>query len=509
MSINKKIIVAAVAGLTLGATSCRKYLDVNENPNIAHEVTVTTMLPAAQLYVGSAIGTDLQVNGSIWSQFWTQTPIGKEYIPFEQCAPTAASYDAGWKNLYAGASNFYQVEKLSVAQHKAQYQAIALLMQAYTFQALTDAWGDVPFKNALKGQYPDGHMVNPSYDSQKVVYKGIIGYIDSAKKLINFNDPSHPGADDLVYGGDMRKWMKFANTLKLRALLRMAQVDPVYAQTSLDTLMMGAPQFIGEGDDARIVYGAGMTNGNPLYSELNSIELGGIQQLAGSKSCIDSINTNNDYRGAVNYRLLPTVGLVGITQSAYDITLPNGSYSIPNVYTGADISSASSATAPVMLLSSWESFFLQAEAVASGMAVGNDVQLFYNGIHASFNYHSNNLLSEIGVTGQDAYDIYVNGDVPNSIPAAYWSMYPTGGTASDKVRHILTQKWFSMCGTQGFEAWNEWRRTGYPDFLVAPRNSRIGTTVPSRFLYPASEAATNSNFPGLMPVITRVWWDVL
>ena len=78
----------------------------------------------------------------------------------------------------------------------------------------------------------------------------------------------------------------------------------------------------------------------------------------------------------------------------------------------------------------------------------------------------------------------------------------------DKIRHIVTQKWFSMCGNQGFEAWTEWRRTGYPDFLIISVNSLIGTQRPARFLYPTDEINLNSNFPGLQTVEKRVWWDV-
>ncbi len=509
MSINKKIIVIALAGLTLGASSCRKYLDVNTNPNVAPNGTVATLLPAAELYIGSAVGTDLQIYGSIWSQHWTQAPDGKEYVSFEQFNPKQAAFNMGWKNLYAGAENFYQVEKLAVEQHKGQYQAIAMLMQAYTFQVITDGWGDVPFKKALKGQYPDGHVVNPAYDSQRVIYRGIVKYIDSAKKLINFNDASHPGADDLIYGGDMRKWMKFANTLKLRILIRLSGVDPVYAQANMDTLYMGNPQFIGEGDEARISYGSSMANNNPLYSELSSVQLGGIQQLAGSKSTIDSMNSNNDPRRFVFYHALPTVGVVGVTQSAYDISLPMGSYSIPNVYTGADAGNAASGAAPVNLLTSWESLFLQAEAVARGMTAGNDATLFYAGIHASFNYYGTALMNETGTAAGVAFNDYVNGNVPASIPPARWAAYPAGGTEDQKVKYIITQKWFAMCGNQGFESWTEWRRTGYPDSLVIPRNSHIGTNMPLRFLYPETEATSNASYPGMEAISTKVWWDVL
>ncbi len=508
MSINKKIIVAAFASLALGASSCKRYLDVNNNPNISQQVTVATLLPAAELYTGSAMGVDMQVYGSIWSQYWTQSPDGKEYIPFETMTPGQEAFNMAWGNLYAGASNYAQLEKLSIAQNKKQYQAIAMLMQAYTFQVLTDAWGDVPYTEALNGQYPDKHVVNPKYDSQRVVYKGIIAKIDSAKKLINYADGNHPGSDDIIYGGDMRKWMKFANTLELRILMRLTDIDPIYADLALDTLYMTAPQFIGVGDEAKIAYGFNTANNNPLFSELSSAKLGGVQQLAGSKTAIDSMVANNDYRAMVFYNDLAGTGLVGVEQSGYDVPLATGSFSTPNAHTGADSKNSASGKASVMLLSSWESYFLQAEVAAKGLIAGNDAGLFTAGINASFQYWNNELMTETGDDAASAFTKYMNGDVSTSTPPARWAQYPAGGTPAQKTRFILTQKWFAMCGTQGFEAWTEFRRTGYPDFLVHARNSHINPDFPRRFLYPQSEKSTNASYPGLTAVNVPVWWDL-
>src|SRR5262245_34677991 len=140
MSIKKKIIVTAVAGLALGVSSCKKYLDVNTDPNIAPRATVATLLPSAQLYLGAAVGTDMQINGSIWSQFWTQSPDGKEYRALEQFNPGEDYYNTTWKNLYTSAENFFQLYNLADSQHKGQYRAISLLMRAYAFQALADGW---------------------------------------------------------------------------------------------------------------------------------------------------------------------------------------------------------------------------------------------------------------------------------------------------------------------------------------------------------------------------------
>src|SRR6185437_16464542 len=100
MLINKKLVLTASVALALGASSCKKMMNVNTNPNVSQTATVQTLLPAAQLYIGSAMGVDLQIAGSIWSQYWTQSPAGKQYIDIEQYNPAQADFNTGWTNLY-------------------------------------------------------------------------------------------------------------------------------------------------------------------------------------------------------------------------------------------------------------------------------------------------------------------------------------------------------------------------------------------------------------------------
>ena len=176
-------------------------------------------------------------------------------------------------------------------------------------------------------------------------------------------------------------------------------------------------------------------------------------------------------------------------------------------------------------ITSYESLFLQAEAAArgwSGVAAGTDATLFQQAIAANFNYYSGQFTAITGSSGATQYTNYMAAN-------SYWTQYPTGGTTQQKVQYIITQKYFSMCGNQGFEAWTEWRRTGYPNWFVISVSSITGnpstynaatgvytpsyynssTPYPKRFYYPSSESTVNSSFPGLQPLTSKVWWDVL
>jgi len=505
-----RYMIILLTGLAMIASSCKKYLDVNRITNAAENATVQTLLPAGQLYLGTSFGVDLQINGSILAQYWTQSPTASQYHVLDQYAAGQDFFAYPWRNLYYANINFFQLYKLADSLNNKQYKAIALLMQAYTFQAITDGWGDVPFSEALKGQYADGHIVNAKYDNQKDIYLGIIDYIKRANALLDVTDPIHPGGDDLVYGGDMEKWQRFSNTLMLRVLLRMSNVDPAASQSGIAALFADPATsiFIEEGDDASIAYGANSANKNPLYAE--EVGLQGTQNLVGSSTVIDSMNSNTDLRAYVFYEYLPSTGtILGLPQGLYT-NVPAGTYSIVSYNVAGDATNPESANAPVHLLTSWESLFLRAEAAARGWAPGGgDDSLYYAGIHASFTYprYSAEIAGLFGISGEDAYYIYRYGDTSVPAPAGYWGVYPSSGSAEQRVRFIITQKWFAMCGNQGFEAWNEWRRTGYPDFFTISRSSIIGNTFPRRFLYPTSESTTDANFPGLQPITTKVWWD--
>jgi hypothetical protein len=521
MSVNRKIVIAALVGLVLGVSSCRKFLDVNQNPNVSPTATVQTLLPAAQLYVASTVGVDLQINGCIWGEYWTQDPSASQYKQLEQYAPGQDYFSTPWSNLYTAGENFFQLFKLADTLHKKQYMAIALAMKAYTFELITDAWGDAPYKQALKGQFADSNIVNPKYDSQRVIYRGIIADLDTALKLMNTGDPAPPGADDLIYGGDMNKWEKFAYTLKLRIYVRMSQIDPVTAQAGI-VAMYADPNFklIGAGDDAFIGFGYSTSSKSPLYAEASSTTLNGTQNLVGSSTCIDSMNSNGDPRAYVFYEGTSGSGggtVAGIAQGDYSATVLSSNFSIPNVYVAGDASNTASGKAPVNLLTSWESLFLQAEVVARGWEASSsgytDDSLFWYGIKANFDYYATGLTATYstpfgGPFTSSVFMDYMTWAITATATPGTWTIYPTGGTFAQKQRVIITQKWFSMCGNQGFEAWTEQRRTGYPDFFVVSKNSLIGATLPRRFQYPTTESTRNVNFPGLAPVTAKVWWDL-
>jgi hypothetical protein len=488
-SIIIKTSLLAMSVVFITITSCKKdYLDINENPNDPANVEIQQLLPAAEAAICHAVGNNLQIFGGLWGQYWTQSPSSSQYKTIEQYSPAANDFDRPWRILYSDALQDLKtiVDKASV-ENKPNYIAVAKILQAYTFQVLTDNWGDVPFTEAL---HAEDNILSPHYDSQETVYNGIFQLLSEADALIDETSDFAPSTDDMLLGGDMATWRAFGNTLKLRAYLRLAYVNPTLSQAGVTALASSGAVFLDAGQEVKLNYTSTGGNTNPLYSSI--IDLSVIQNLVASSTGTDFMLNNNDPRVEIVYNGNATTGgaIIGIPQGNYE--LPAGT---PVAYPGAAVGGygedAASATAPVRLMTGSESFFLQAEAVVRGWMPGDAKALYESGITES--------LAELG-----AEDTSANGYAQDSLVA-----FPATGTPEDQLKAIITQKWAALNGQEGTEGWTEWRRTGYPDFFTPSVTSTIGPgRWPLRLLYPTDELTRNANFPGQKDIWTPVWWDV-
>jgi hypothetical protein len=498
-----KIILCSGLMVAMGVmTGCRKYLDVNNNPNITTTTNPELLLPSAQVGIAVAMGVDLQTNGNFWSQYWTQSPAASQYKGLDQYQPSGSDYDREWAQFYSGAlMDLKKLQEIANEQKKPQYVAIAKLLMAYSFQVITDVWGDVPFNDALKGEISSGVVLNPQYDRQAQIYDSLIAMTDEALALINTADTKKPTTDDLVFGGNMTSWRKFGNTLKLKLYMRLSEVNPAKAQAGIAALMNGGAVFMDGTDNAQVNFYATSGNRNPLAGEITALNY--VQNQVASATAIDSLKRNNDPRIEVFYEsafdaICNDLGFIGLKQGNYNASA-SLRISAPGAITGgnADInctqSTVAARRAPVRFLMGYESLFLQAEAVARNYGTAGETaeSLFKRAIKANFSY--------LGLTDAEA-NAYIAG--------SSWGQYPVSGSLAAQVKQIITQKWFSMTGIQGIEAWTEQRRTGYPDFLKPSVNSFLGNDFPARFPYPNTELTRNAKFPGQKRITEKVYWDV-
>jgi len=469
----------------LGISGCKKFLDINQNPNNPDTAEPSLLLPTVEAAVGQIVGNGFQVYGGMWSQYWTQSPNSSQYKTIDQYNLANTAFDRPWLTLYRNALINCNLIINSKGSSLESMKGMAYILKAYTYQLTTDAFGDVPLSQALNPSL----YGSPKYDSQALVYDSIFNYIDKGVALLGVASTS-PGAQDIIFQGDVPSWKAFANTLKLRAYLRIVKADPTKASAGIKALYATNPTFLTK--DAAIKYSSIGGNENPLYNEM--LALGKVQNLVASSTAFNAFKRNSDPRVSKFYDLADgQTTLNAIAQGTFATSGVVKVVSIPSTLTGGNAANSGSATAPVKLISLSESFFLQAEAVARTYATGTVSTLLNSGVQASF--------VATGLTAADA--------------TAYFAAAPDGQAAltaattpEDLVKVIVTQKYYAMCGTQGFEAWTEYRRTGYPDFLVVSAASNIGAgRTPLRLLYSSAESTSNLNFPGNVVIYTPVWWD--
>ncbi|MGZ5243955.1 MAG: SusD/RagB family nutrient-binding outer membrane lipoprotein [Bacteroidia bacterium] len=482
---------ARISVLLLGMfmfSACEKdFLEVNENPNNPPSATVNLVLPNAQGYLAYIVGGQYQIFGSFLAQHWTQGPVASQYKDYDRYSIPNTTFERPWTNLYSGTlTDLQYVIDQSANTDQKNYAGIAKVMQAYTYQVLTDLYGDIPFSQALKGN--EG-VISPKYDSQEEVYNGLIKLVDEGLALIDVTSDVHPGADDLIFHGDMEAWVRFANTLKLRIYMRQSEVRPNVAQEGIAAMTAAGAEYMSEGDIAQVSFIDVQYNQNPVYA--GQAGLGTNQNLIASKTAIDEMIANNDPRIDVLYDPATT----GTAAGGHRGMKQGGADTVTGVNTTTDYSRPGAAVggykggaeAPVIFMTSAESFFLQAEAVARGWMAGDAKALYESGIRESF--------SQLGFADADA-DTYV---------AQAEVQLPTG---NDAIKAIITQKWFALNGNSSVEAWTEYRRTGFPDFLITSVSSRLGASEQlKRLLYPSSETTRNAQPQHSVTSTTPVWWD--
>lgn len=487
------LILTVLLGVTF--TSCKKdFFDINKNPNNPTEVDIKFVLPNAINYTGYVMGNYFQIWGGLWSQYWTQGASASQYRSWDRYIQSNDEMDRPWSQLYSGAlSDFDYVEKEALAQGNNNYAACAKIMKAYVYQYVTDVWGDVPFSEALKG----ADVLKPKYDKQKDVYGGIEKLLVDALKLIDIHSDKHPGAEDVLFGGDMEIWQSFANTLRLKTYLRLAYTsEATRCKDSVSNMFARGDAFLDY--DVKIGYQSASFQANPLNTTISAL---GDFNLVASSTVIDSLVSMNDPRIDAWFKPAST-GLAagqyqGLAQGAayqYPPPTPNHTnYSLPTTAVGGGQNLDAGKIAPVYLMSVAESYFLQAEAYARGWAAGGDGK-------GEYEYAVESSFTQWGLSPGDA-STYLGDNR---------AAYPSGGSMEDKIKAIVTQKWYAFCESQGVEAWTEHRRTGYPSFLKTSKSSVYSTGIfPGRFVYCTDELTTNPNATAVpnQEVKDKVWWD--
>ncbi|MBL7698641.1 MAG: SusD/RagB family nutrient-binding outer membrane lipoprotein [Chitinophagaceae bacterium] len=468
----KKIIYSLAAILTLlQIEGCKKFLDVNSDPNNPTDVSEALVLAPVETIIATNITAgsfSLQnINGpAIITSYWMQElSLNQPQPQIDGYKLTTDDVDPIWFTLYSGAlQNLDIINRKAVATGNHAYGAIAKVLTAYTLGVTTDLFGDIPFDDAFNGNF------KPAYQSQEEIYARMHEILDSAILESGLDPGQHlPFSDDFIYNGDIEKWVKFAWALKARYHMRLTNAPghDAVAQSNL-ALQAIDNAFTSADDEANFaVYSANPSSENPWFMNIGE-DQGGVVL---GKSLVDKLITRSDPR-------LPVIatepngvflGRLSTTEADPDPTV----YSVINeFYAGID--------APVSIFNYSELLFLKAEATLRTAGAAAATAVYQEAIRSH--------LDKLGISAGDADDyIASRGALPDA-----------GG-----LGQIIEDK--AIANFLSLENYNDWRRTGFPVLEELP--SPYIPDIPVRFPYPLAEITSNSQSQHSLTVNDRVWWD--
>jgi hypothetical protein len=491
MKINKFLRYILFAPLLAGV-GCNDFLDVNRTPNNPTAVTPSVLLPAAEAGSAFANANELNRFTAVLMNYLAGAAGGP--ADYDVYDTDGADFGNQWRfEIYGGGLVSYQKMITAADQINAKaYTGIGKIMKAYTFSIATDVWGDVPYSQALQGDAATA-ITQPRIDSQEDIYKGnealgiqsLFDLVREGLADLEATSSTKPTTDDIIYNGVMDNWKRAGNTMLLKFALQISRREPQLAAAVMNEVIARGSFIATNAQNLSVKFGAVVGSQSPIHTYTNVSLF--KDDLIVSSRYVNRLQALNDPRLPL-FVTKPGTDYVTI-DNGFRGTLPRppANWSRWNTaITGVE------GVGPVRLITNAQRAFIFAEAKLNlpGVNLPGTVQQYYQeGIRAS--------MAEAGVDA-DAID-------------AYFAENPTvvtleGLSPQQQLEKIIEQKYIALTGN-GLEAWNDWRRTGYP-ILPESQNARgVGGTRPVRAQYINEEIARNPNFE-VRQVNERVWWDV-
>lgn len=502
--MNKHILKLLLLFLLVFAYGCESYLDVNHDPDVLEEVNdPKIILPSSQIALANNLmGWDFGFGGGFWSEYWTQSYNASQF-------KTLCEYqETSFSNAYTGLlseplTDYKRIKELSSDEANQGYYYIAEALSIYTWQLVTDLWGDVPYSEALRGN--EG-ILSPKFESGESIYADLLNRVNV---LANMDPTAYTikPTSDFIYGGNMEDWAKFVNSLKLKLMLRLSETSNYDNSTVLTFINNNS--FLT--NSAKIAGSYWSDDQEGKRHPMREFQQGGANYLSGNviacKNFIDYLSSNDDPR--IDAIFEAPEG--GVHKGAFfgDFDSKQDSDQDGTNDEDEDYSTAKfSGTMDLMIMSDWEVNFYIAEVYARADDMSN-AKMYY----------------DMGVTASLAQNEIPDTDIITS-GYAMWE----NGSLEENIERISLQSWVANANYQHIESFLNRNRTKYPSLnsidiksdrnaafqnfpvgqLTVSVNGREKTNgrLPASPVYPTSLLNRNVNSPDQkVDLLEKIWWD--
>lgn len=457
----KYIYIKAILmiGLFLSISSCTDdFEEINSNPNfpLVSEANPGLILPKILFEVGNEMTADLGWNmGNIVAQLVaTNNFTGTDRYLLSTKGDT-------WNLFYRNMRDANNMIALGQDINSGAFEGAGVVLRSFMLANLTDTWGMVPYTEALDGK---NSVFTPSYDNQADLYSTILDDLASAPAILNQGGLI---SGDIMYDGDTDKWIRFANSLQIRYIMRL---ENKWSELGIDGASMiqnivDSGMIFTSNDDNAVVSYLSATNRWPL----NTARVGSFDEKRMSQTIESVLKGANDPRISILFREVDNI------DSNEFIGVPNGlsEDAASNFNGGANNQSRlgqrfreEPAAVEMIYMHFSELMFILAEAAQKGYISGNAEDYYNSGIVANMNY--------LGLTDTDSFI----------------SQPEISLSSGDELTKIATQKWLSLFMV-GNEAWYDFRRTGLP--ALTPGPNALLSELPVRLQYPSDEQVLNES----------------
>jgi hypothetical protein len=464
--IQRTLVLPLAIGLLFA--SCKRYSSDFGDTNLNPAATTSPILSALLTNVEAGIGGyAAQTRGGLYCQYFSET----QYTDVSLYSLPQLSFEGE----YSG--SLYDLQNIINTNTSNNMTQVARILKAYIFSTITDRWGDIPYSQALIGNK------TPSFDKQEDVYRGCMRELTQAVAAFD-NSSSITG--DIIYGGNVAKWKRLANTLRLRLAIQVSKRFPAgsaWAGTEFRAALADAGGTItSNADNFSITYPGGNYR-SPWFSLYD-----GRKDFGESDVMTGMMGSLGDGRQAAfgSSNLGVPYGRVRGFVDPWCQANPNWARIL------SDANRPQSGT--VTLVSAAETHLLRAEAADRGWTTENMGALYQAGIEISF--------QQWGLANPGA-SYFAQSTVALASPA---------GTGAN-IRNIAVQQYIAAY-PDGLRGWSIWRRTGFPTLTPAQDATNSSRQIPRRYTYGQTSYASNTAAVTAAAAAiggdtqdTKMWWD--